>query len=55
MPSTTLRERGAHERELHEVLGARLDVGADVDQRHGLARDGQRDRERRAEDAAARA
>ena len=51
MPCTTPRERRAHERELDEVLGADLGVGADVEQRHRLAGDRERERERRARDA----
>ena len=46
------RERGAHERELHEVLPARLGARADVEQCHRVPRNRQRDRERRAVDAA---
>ena len=51
------RQRRAHERELHEVLGADLGVGADVEQRdrRAAAGTGQRDRQRRAVDALARA
>ena len=32
-----VRQRRAHERELHQVLGAHLGVGADVEQRHRMA------------------
>ena len=49
-------ERGAHERELHEVLAPRLGVRADVEQRHRMgARDGQRDAPARAGRCRARA
>ena len=48
------RERGAHEGELHEVLGPGLDVGADVEQQDRRAGDRHRQRERRAVDARAR-
>ena len=46
------RQRRAHERELHEVLAPRLGVRAHVQQRHRPAGNRQRDRERRAVDAA---
>ncbi len=42
-----LAEGGAKESELDQVLGAHLDVGADVEEEHRLARDGELDRERR--------
>ena len=48
------RERRAHERELDEVLGAHLRVGAHVEQRHRLAGHRERERERRARDAGSR-
>ena len=54
-PSTDAGERRAHERELDEVLGADLGVGADVEQRDRRAGDRERERERRAVDAPARA
>ena len=43
-----LAEGGAEEGELDEVLGAHLDVGADVEEEHGLAGDRQLHGERRA-------
>ena len=42
-PRTILRERRAHEGELDEVLAAGLSVCADIEQRHRMARNGQRD------------
>jgi hypothetical protein len=45
-------QRGAHEGELDEVLRAHLDVRAHVDERHRVAGDRDRQRERRAVDAA---
>jgi hypothetical protein len=45
------RQRGAHERELHEVLGPDGVVGADVEQRDRRAGDGHADGEGRAVDA----
>ena len=47
-PQHRLAEGGAEEGELDEVLGADLDVGADVEKEHRLARDRQLDGERRA-------
>ena len=43
-----LHERRAHVRELDEVLGPDLDVGARVEQQERRARDGDDDRQRRA-------
>ncbi len=65
-PEQHVRERGAHERELHQVLGARLRVRADVEQRDGMparapirprrgSGDRQRQRQRGPVDALARA
>jgi hypothetical protein len=52
-PEHGVREGRAHEGELDQVLRAHLDVRADVDERHGVARDRDGQRERRAVDAAA--
>ena len=49
------RERGAHERELHDVLAPCLGARPDVQERHRPVGDRQRDGKRRAVDAAARA
>ncbi len=46
------RQRGAHERELDEVLAPRLGARAHVEQRHRVARHGQRHRQRGPVDAA---
>ena len=46
-----LGQRGAHEAELDEVLGAHLGVGADVDDGHRVPGDRDRDGQRRAVDA----
>lgn len=45
-PEDRRGERCAHERELDQMLGANLGVGADVQQRAGVSRNRQRNRER---------
>ena len=51
-PHRDLHEGGAHVRELHEVLGPDLDVGARVEQQEGRAGNRHQHGERRAVDAA---